>query len=213
MLERRGAALNIASFVGHSALRSYVMGEAATQRVATDAEIAEMRALALEAMRAGAVGFSTSTSPAHNGEGGVPMPSRLADEKELRALVGSRKGAGRGVFMLKKGAAFREVLEDQKFRQAIRAELAKPAHFRLFNGQWGQVRVVESARKELDQRSIAELAGPAGKDPLDFMLDLALEESLDTVFTALLLNSDEEAVGRTPRPPPHKGSPSGAGAP
>src|SRR2546422_3072530 len=35
-----------------------------------------------------------------------------------------------------------------------------------------------------------------GKDPLDFMLDLALEESLDTVFTALLLNSDEEAVGR-----------------
>src|SRR5207249_11656591 len=59
MLERRGAALNIASFVGHSALRSYVMGRAATQRVATDAEIAEMRALVLEAMRAGAIGFST----------------------------------------------------------------------------------------------------------------------------------------------------------
>src|SRR3982074_1177637 len=48
MLERRGAALNIASFVGHSALRSYVMGEAATQRVATATEIAEMRALVRE---------------------------------------------------------------------------------------------------------------------------------------------------------------------
>src|SRR5438876_12126055 len=87
MLERRRAALNIASFVGHSALRSYVMGEAATQRVATDTEIAEMRALVLEAMRAGAIVFSTSTSPAHNREAGVRMPSRLAAEKELRALV------------------------------------------------------------------------------------------------------------------------------
>ncbi|HXL76326.1 MAG TPA: amidohydrolase family protein [Burkholderiales bacterium] len=298
MLERRGAALNIASFVGHSALRSYVMGEAATQRVATDAEIAEMRALVLEAMRAGAIGFSTSTSPAHNGEAGVPMPSRLADEKELRALVVSLKDAGRGVFMLtkgghtrmafleelaaqstrpvvvaallhsstnpdavfhdldaardatarghqvvgamsccplsmdftlhspytfegleswkpalgKKGAAFRDVLQDQTFRQAIRAELARPAHFRLFNGQWSQVRVVESARKELEQRSIAELAGQAGKDPLDFMLDLALEESLDTVFTALLLNSDEEAVGRMLRHPASMVSLSDAGA-
>src|SRR3989454_221966 len=127
MLERRGAALNIASFVGHSALRSYVMGEAATQRVATDAEIAEMRALVLEAMRAGAVGFSTSTSPAHNGEAGVPMPSRLADERELRALVVSLKDAGRGVFMLTKGGhtrmAFLEELAAQSTRPVVVAAL------------------------------------------------------------------------------------------
>src|SRR5881397_3094895 len=127
MLERRGAALNIASFVGHSALRSYVMGEAATQRVATDAEIAEMRALVLEAMRAGAIGFSTSTSPAHNGEAGVPMPSRLADEKELRALVVSLKDAGRGVFMLTKGGhtrmAFLEELAAQSTRPVVVAAL------------------------------------------------------------------------------------------
>src|SRR5688500_16498194 len=103
MLERRKAAVNVAVFAGHSALRTYVMGEAATQRVATDAEIAAMRKLLVEAMQAGAIGFSTSTSPAHNGEGGLPMPSRLADDKELRALVGSLKDAGRGVFMLTKG--------------------------------------------------------------------------------------------------------------
>jgi len=298
MLERRGSALNIASFVGHSALRSYVMGEAATQRVATDAEIAEMRRLVLEAMRAGAIGFSTSTSPAHNGEGGVPMPSRLADERELRALVVSLKDAGRGVFMLtkgdhtrmafleelaaqstrpvvvaalfynsanpdavfkdleaireanargrklvgavsccpltmdftlhspytfegleswkpalgKKGASFKEVLRDPKFRQAIRAELAKPAHFRLFNGQWNQVNVVDSARSEYEQRSVAELAKDAGKDPLDFMLDLALAENLDTVFTALLLNYEKEGVARMLRHPASMVSLSDAGA-
>src|SRR2546422_8560126 len=51
-----------------------------------------------------------------------------------------------------------------------------------------------------------------GKDPLDFMLDLALEESLDTVFTALLLNSDEEAVGRMLRHPASMVSLSDAGA-
>ena len=70
------------------------MGEAATERAATAAEVAQMKTLVLEAMRAGAVGFSTSTSPAHNGEGGKPMPSRLADDAEL-ARAGRRAGARR----------------------------------------------------------------------------------------------------------------------
>src|SRR6185503_13711864 len=51
-------------------------------------------------------------------------------------------------------------------------------------------------RKAAEQRSVEELAREARKDPLDYMLDLALDENLDTVFSALLLNSDEEAVGR-----------------
>jgi N-acyl-D-amino-acid deacylase len=298
MLERGGAALNIAAFVGHSAVRTYVMGEAATGRVASNEEISEMRHLVLEAMRAGAVGFSTSTSPAHNGEGGLPMPSRLADEIEMRALVGCLREAGRGVFMLTKGGhtrmkfleelagdsarpvvvaallhsstnpeavfhdleairaanerghrlvgavsccplameftlhspyvfeglegwqpalslkgeAFKAKLKDRKFRQSLRDELAKPAHFRLFNGEWQQVQVIQSARAELEQRSVAELARAADKDPLDFMLDTALEENLDTVFSALLLNSDEAAVGRMLKHPCSLVSLSDAGA-
>ena len=51
-----------------------------------------MTALVREAMAAGAVGFASSTAEAHNGEGGTPMPSRLADDRELRALV---QGDGR----------------------------------------------------------------------------------------------------------------------
>jgi N-acyl-D-aspartate/D-glutamate deacylase len=102
-LERAGAAVNIAVFAGHSSIRTWVMGEAATQRAATDDEIVQMQGLLREAMQAGTLGFATSTSPAHNGEGGVPMPSRFADERELNALVRTMAESGRGVFMLTKG--------------------------------------------------------------------------------------------------------------
>ena len=55
-------------------------------------------------MAAGAVGFASSTAEAHNGEGGTPMPSRLADDKELRALVNAMGESGKGVYMLTKGS-------------------------------------------------------------------------------------------------------------
>jgi len=102
-LERRGVVPNVASFVGHSSVRTYVLGADATRRAATAAEIAEMRRLVLEAVRAGAIGFATSTLEQHNGENGIPMPSRLADEAEMLALTGALGEAGRGVFMLTKG--------------------------------------------------------------------------------------------------------------
>jgi len=102
-LERRGLVPNVASFVGHSSVRTYVLGEEASRRKATDAEIAEMRRLVLEALRAGAIGFATSTLEQHNGENGIPMPSRLADEREMVALTGALGEAGRGIFMLTKG--------------------------------------------------------------------------------------------------------------
>jgi N-acyl-D-aspartate/D-glutamate deacylase len=113
MLERQGVAINVAGFIGHSSLRTYVMGEDAPKRAASAAEVAKMKDLVLEGMRAGAIGFATSTSPNHNGHGGIPMPSRLADEHELRTLVGCLKEAGRGVFMLTKGGQTRvEFLEE-----------------------------------------------------------------------------------------------------
>ncbi|MEO8311189.1 MAG: amidohydrolase family protein, partial [Caldimonas sp.] len=71
--------------------------------------------------------------------------------------------------------------------------------FRLFNSEWDKVHVVETARPSLarhEQRSIAAIAADGGRDPLDTMLDIALEDGLKTVFTAQLLNSDEDAVGR-----------------
>jgi N-acyl-D-aspartate/D-glutamate deacylase len=102
-LERRGMVPNVASLIGHSSVRTYVLGDEASRRAATEAEVAEMRRIVLEAMRVGAIGFGTSTLEQHNGENGVPMPSRLADEREMLALTGALGEAGRGVFMLTKG--------------------------------------------------------------------------------------------------------------
>jgi N-acyl-D-aspartate/D-glutamate deacylase len=102
-MERRGVVPNVASFVGHSSVRNYVLGDEASTRAATEREVADMRAIVLEALRAGAIGFATSTLEQHNGENGVPMPSRLADEREMLALTGALGEVGRGVFMLTKG--------------------------------------------------------------------------------------------------------------
>jgi N-acyl-D-aspartate/D-glutamate deacylase len=299
MLERNGGGLNLAAFVGHSSVRTFVMREDAARRAATPAEVETMRALVADGMRAGAIGFATSTSPAHNGDGGIPMPSRLADEAEMFALTGALDG--RGVFMLtkggqtkmsfleeiaarngrpavvaallhsntapdavfrdldaigaanargrrmvgaisccpltmdftlaapypfeglaawqaalgQKGEAFKRVVADRAFRDAIRAELAQPAVFRLFSGEWDKVVVVETAlaaNRALENRSLADIGRSQGKDPLDAILDLALAEDLATVFAALLLNSDEDAVARLIRHPHSLVSLSDAGA-
>ena len=105
LLEREGLVPNVASYVGHSSVRTYVMGPAATERAATDDEIERMAEIVREAVRAGAIGFSTTTFEGHNGENGVPMPSRFASESELRALVRAMGQTGRGIFMLTSGGA------------------------------------------------------------------------------------------------------------
>jgi N-acyl-D-aspartate/D-glutamate deacylase len=259
-----------------------------------------MRSIVVEGMKAGACGFSTTTSFQHNGENGIPMPSRLADDAEMQALCGSLREVGRGVLMMTKAAttpvpwiedlaaragrpfvvaallhsnvtpeatfedlehigqacarghrlygavactplkfeftmhepyvfeglgswapamsahgdAARRLYRDPAFRAAVKAELAQPAR-RLFTGEWEKMHVVQTARPHnrcLEDRSLAQLAAETGKHPLDFLLDLSLEEELDTVFTAVLLNSDEDAVGRMIRDPNSLLSLSDAGA-
>lgn len=102
-LARKGSVPNVASFVGHSSVRTWVLGADASKRAASKGEVGEMKRLVREAMQAGAVGFATSTLEQHNGENGVPMPSRLADEHEMMELTGALGESGRGVFMLTKG--------------------------------------------------------------------------------------------------------------
>ncbi|MDJ0980856.1 MAG: amidohydrolase family protein [Kiloniellales bacterium] len=300
-IERRGTAANVAAFIGHSALRSYIMGPAAVERAAREDEVAAMAAIVREAMKVGAIGFATSTAPQHNGWGGRPMPSRLADDRELDALVGAMAASGRGLFMLTKGdrsdvpylerlaakagrpvmiaallhnptnpeGIFRELgqiaearargrelwgqvsccpltmdftlasayplegfaawapamevsggalkrqLADPDFRAAVKAELDAPAGVRLFNGEWHKIELTEAARSEnrhLEHRKVSKLAEEAGQHPLDWMLDFAISEDLASLFTAVLLNSDEEAVGRAIRDPNASVALSDAGA-
>ncbi|MBV9521988.1 MAG: amidohydrolase family protein [Alphaproteobacteria bacterium] len=285
MIERSGVVPNLAAFIGHSSLRTYVLGEDAAKRAASAAEIEEMQRLVREAMAAGAVGFATSTNEPHNGENGIPMPSRLADDREMRGLVNAMGESGRGIFMLTKGTmtsipyletiaaesgrpiliaalmhnpvnpervfeairdidaargrgrkligqvsctpltmdftlespylfepfdawrpamaahgeALRAVYRDAAFRAAVKADMARLRGMRLFNSEWHKMEVVEVAdprNRALEGRRVDELAAAAGQHPLDWLLDLALSENLQTLFTAMLLNSDEAAVGR-----------------
>ena len=102
-MDLRPKRLNVGCFVGHTPVRMYVMGENAVRRKATPDEIGVMRGLVEEALRAGAIGFSTSWSPNHNGAGGQPVPSRLSDWEELRALAGATGDLGRGVIEVTPG--------------------------------------------------------------------------------------------------------------
>ena len=99
-VEGRGTALNYGCYVGHTAVRLFVMGEDSYERPATADELRRMQAVVAEAIDAGAAGFATSASPTHNGDGGRPVPSRVADLDELRALLAPLRDAGRGVVAL-----------------------------------------------------------------------------------------------------------------
>ncbi len=103
LLESLGTVPNVAVYCGHSSVRTWVMGDAAVERTANDQEIKEMKSVIASCLDSGAIGFSTSTYQGHNGWGGVPMPSRFADENELRQLVGTLGEKERGIFMLTKG--------------------------------------------------------------------------------------------------------------
>ncbi|UCH49918.1 MAG: amidohydrolase family protein [Betaproteobacteria bacterium] len=284
MLERKGVGPNVACYVGHSGVRTFVLSDDASKRAADADEVKRMRNIVAEAMEAGACGFATTRSYQHNGEAGIPMPSRLADEHEMMTLSGALRDGGKGVLMMTKGshvpmswieslsaaadrpylvaallhsnmapelafndladiaaaqtrgrrmygavsacpltfeftfhepyplegfrcwkplmqmddAAFRAALADPKLRTAVREELQERS-LRVFNGEWDKLFVAQAAdaaHADYEGRSVADLAAASGSDPLDFMFDLAQSEDLDTLFTATLLNSDEEAVGK-----------------
>jgi N-acyl-D-amino-acid deacylase len=79
--------INVGSLVPHSAVRTFVMGEAALERAATAEEIAAMKQLVADGMRAGAFGFSSSQVREHFGPGGRPVPSRQATLGEIKTLA------------------------------------------------------------------------------------------------------------------------------
>ncbi len=99
-----GPYANLAVLVGHSAVRTAVMGDdASVRKEPTAAELAEMKRLVGEAMNEGAIGLGASYSPNHSGWGGIPMPSTISDISEFEALVEAMGGPGRGVVEIASG--------------------------------------------------------------------------------------------------------------
>ena len=90
--------INYAGYIGHSALRTYVMGERAFTEPAGEDDLARMAAIVTEAVRAGAMGFTTSRSPNHQTADHKPVASRAASWDEVRAIVGAMGETGAGMF-------------------------------------------------------------------------------------------------------------------
>lgn len=86
-VERRGVGMNFSGYVGHTAIRLFVMGTAAYERAATADEVEQMQDVLRDGLLAGAIGFATSFAPTHRGMDGKPIPSRFADRAELEALL------------------------------------------------------------------------------------------------------------------------------
>jgi N-acyl-D-amino-acid deacylase len=100
VVDRLPKGINYAGYVGHSALRTWAMGERAFTDTATDADLEAMKAAVTEAMEAGAMGFTTSRSDAHQTSDGRPVASRAATWDEVRTLVRTMGAAGGGLFEL-----------------------------------------------------------------------------------------------------------------
>jgi N-acyl-D-aspartate/D-glutamate deacylase len=100
-LDERPRDIDVCAQLPHGALRVYVMGaRAVALEPATEADIAQMRVLAADAMRAGALGFTTSRTLNHRTVKGDPTPSLRATQAELMGIGLGMKDAGSGVIEL-----------------------------------------------------------------------------------------------------------------
>ena len=134
--------INYAGYIGHSALRTYVMGERAFDGEASEDDLTTMAAHVKEAVQAGAIGFSTSRSPSHLTSDDRLVASRVAPFSEVQALVGAMGEIGAGIFQL---AMERGDLEYMKgfYNQLadLSEETGRPVTFgsltrRKLPGQW-----------------------------------------------------------------------------
>jgi N-acyl-D-amino-acid deacylase len=131
-LDKRGAAINFGALVGHTPVRLYVMGEDASERPATEPEIARMRHIVREALGAGAVGFATSRAFTHIGYKGKPVPSRFAEFDEIQTLTSTLGETGRGVVEVTPGSG----LMYDEFAQIVRGN-GRPITFAMVTGAGG----------------------------------------------------------------------------
>ena len=115
-LDRLPKGINYAAYLGHCALRTYVMGERAFAQAAGESDLRAMERELADALRAGAIGFTTTRSPIHETPDGRPVASRLATWDEVRRLVGVMGELDAGIFELAGEAVGRELPDSPAFR-------------------------------------------------------------------------------------------------
>jgi N-acyl-D-amino-acid deacylase len=135
-LERRRWTVDVGTQVPHGAVRAYVMGErGARNEAATADDIEAMRAIVLEALRAGALGFSTSRTTGHRAVDGELVPGTHAAEDELFGIGSALGEAGTGVFELAPLGSAGEMLQDAwtevDWMRRLSAAIGRPVSYVL----------------------------------------------------------------------------------
>jgi choline dehydrogenase len=100
VIEALPKGINYTAYVGHSALRTWAMGERAFEEEASEDDLRAMKGQLARALDAGAAGFSTSRSAGHETSDDRPVASRLANRREVSALVNTMKGRTGAMFEL-----------------------------------------------------------------------------------------------------------------
>ena len=139
-LERLPKGINYSGYLGHSALRTYVMGERAFDGAATEDDIRAMEAELRDALQAGAIGFTTSRSPSHETPDRRPVASRMATWDEVRRLVNVMGDLNAGIFELagenvdRSGKVDPQLRRDYHIRlRDLAVESGRPITFGLFS--------------------------------------------------------------------------------
>jgi N-acyl-D-amino-acid deacylase len=113
-VERLPKAINYGMYIGHSALRMYVMGRRALSEKATEDDMISMAAAVQDALRAGAMGFSSSRASTHVTPDDTPVASRIAEWEEIDRIVAAMAELDAGIFQvgpdIASGAAHRAFL-------------------------------------------------------------------------------------------------------
>ena len=136
-IDRLPKGINYSGYMGHSALRTYVMGERAFEQAASEEDLRAMEAELRSGLRAGAIGFTTSRSPSHETPDRRPVASRLAKWDEVRRLVGVMGDMNAGIFELAGEGVDRDagnpgLVDYHRRLRELAVETGRPVTFGLF---------------------------------------------------------------------------------
>jgi N-acyl-D-amino-acid deacylase len=192
-LSARHADIDFAAQLPHSPLRVYVMGQrGADLEPPTEEDLARMRQLTADAVRAGAIGVSTSRTLAHRFRDGRPAPSVGTEETEVLALAAGLKDAGRGVFQM---VPDMDIPAEKRFSllRRIAQVSGRPVSF-TFLERGGASDESDYLLQELEQarRDGLEIRGQVIPRPVGALLGLELS------YNPFSLNPSYQAIAAAP---------------
>ncbi|MEM7217771.1 MAG: amidohydrolase family protein [Pseudomonadota bacterium] len=181
----REYALNISSLVAHGAVRNYVMGERGrTNQAASADDLQRMAEIVEGALKAGAVGFSTSRILGHRAIHGEPVPGTFANDEEVLCIAGALKRADRGVFQIIPSSTLGEGRPEMREHASLEQEIdliarvsresGRPATFTLFQvDDWSHKWREAIDRVQAANRTGARVYPQVGSRPTGLVFSMA----------------------------------------